>query len=95
MLVDPDVLRSLSAQSAEAAAGIGTADVAGVTARAADGLNGSTTQWATRLIATHLHQQSESLVENMDAIGKAVRGAGDTFNVTDQDLAAGLNGLWR
>ncbi|WP_048423854.1 hypothetical protein [Mycolicibacterium obuense] len=50
MLVDPDVLRAFAGQVEEASSAIKTVDVGHTAATAADGLPGSTTQWAVRLV---------------------------------------------
>ncbi|OCH79059.1 hypothetical protein A9310_09960 [Gordonia sp. UCD-TK1] len=87
MRVDPDVLRSLANQSDDAASGVLTADLGGKAQRAADGVDGSSTQWAARLVAMELRSRAESISDSMTAIGGAVRGAGNTFEVEDATLA--------
>jgi uncharacterized protein YukE len=95
VLVDPDVLRALATQTVDAADSIDGADLPGVAARAADGLDRSTSQWAARLVATHLDQQCQRMQDGLTTMGQAVRGAGENYRVTDEDLAADLTRLWR
>lgn len=95
MLVDPPILRSLSTQAAGAAGTIGDADVGDKAATAADSVSRSTTQWAARLVALDLSGRAKAVAESVDAIGVAVRGVGNSFEVTDADLADSFNGLAR
>jgi uncharacterized protein len=95
MLVDPQTLRSFAAQvDAAGSASIRAADVGHKTETAADGLPGSTTQWAVRLVGGHLAQTVEKLVKSVNDMGVAVRGAGDRFEVTDDALAGTFDGLF-
>lgn len=87
MRVDPDVLRSLANQADDAASALVTADLGGKAQRAADCVDGSSTQWAARLVAMELRSRAESISESITAIGAAVRGAGNTFEVEDEALA--------
>jgi hypothetical protein len=50
MLVDPDILRALAGQVETASSAIREADVGHKVTAAVDGLDGSTTQWAARLL---------------------------------------------
>jgi uncharacterized protein YukE len=94
MLVDPQILRSFAAQVDAASASIRAADVEHKTETAADGLPGSTTQWATRAVGQHFAQVAAKLAENVSRMGEAVRGAGNKFEVTDDALASGFDGLF-
>lgn len=93
MRVDPDVLRSLANQADDAASALVTADLGGKARRAADCVDGSSTQWAARLVAIELRSRAEGVSSSMTAIGVAVRGAGDTFEVEDAALAQTFENL--
>jgi uncharacterized protein YukE len=94
MLVDPEILRSFAAQVDAASASIRTADIGHKTETAADGLAGSTTQWAVRLVGAHLAQTTQKLTKSLTDMGVAVRGAGDRFEVVDEALAGTFDGLF-
>jgi hypothetical protein len=61
---------------------------------AADGLPGSATQWAMRLVGEHLAQQANDIATNITKMGAAVRGAGDKYEVEDSALAGAFDGLF-
>lgn len=85
--VDPDVLRAFSDRVAIAANAIREANVGDKAKTAADGLSGSTTQWAVHLVGAHIAQLAENIATNINTMGTAVRGAGDKYEVTDNDLS--------
>lgn len=87
MLVDPEVLRAFAAEVDAVAATIGGLDVDGVATTAADGLPGSTTQWAARQVGHHLGLAANDIVKDIENMGHAVRGAGDRYEVDDAALA--------
>ncbi|PRC61999.1 hypothetical protein C6A85_05440, partial [Mycobacterium sp. ITM-2017-0098] len=74
MLVDPDLLRAFAAQVDAAAAGLRGLDV-GATATGADGLPGSATQWSARHVGERLGAIAADLLDDITALGGAVRGA--------------------
>lgn len=94
VLVDPEVLRAFAAHVDVITGRITGAAVGPTTTSAADGLPGSTTQWAARSVGEHFTEVAENLAQNVARMGKAVRGAGDTFEVTDQALAGEFDGLF-
>lgn len=94
MLVDPAVLRTLASQTDAASATISAADIGTKMTSAADGLPGSTTQWAARAVGEHFSQMATQLADSVAKIGQAVRGAGDSFEVTDDALASDFDGLF-
>lgn len=94
MLVDPEVLRAFAAQVDAAAAAIRGIDVGTTAAAAADGLPGSESQWSARQVGTHLGLAADDLVGDIAAMGRAVRGAGDRYEVTDEDLAGDFGQLF-
>lgn len=94
MQVDPEILRALAGQVDSAAGVITAADVGGATSKAAEGLPGSTTQWAVRAVGEHFSTVADQLAHNVTKLGQAVRGAGDTYEVTDDALAGTLDGLF-
>ena len=94
MQVDPEVLRALAGQVDSAAGVITTADIGAATSTAAEGVPGSTTQWAVRAVGEHFSMVADQLAQNVTKLGQAVRGAGDAFEVTDDALAGTLDGLF-
>ena len=94
MQVDPEILRALAGQADSAAAVIAAADIGDTTSKAADGLPGSTTQWAVRAVGEHFSTVADQLADNVAKLGQAVRGAGDAYEVTDDALAGALDGLF-
>ena len=94
MLVDPDLLHAFAGQVDMAASTIHDADVGNKVSAAGDGLPGSTTQWAARLIGGHVAQQANAITANVTKMGQAVRGAGNTYEVTDSDLAGSFKGIF-
>ena len=94
MQVDPQVLRALAGQADRAAGVITSADVGTKAATAADGLPGSTTQWAAHAVGDHFTQAAKKLADDVAKMGQAVRGAGDTFEVADDALATSFDGLF-
>ena len=94
MLVDPEILRTFAGQVETASSIIREADVGNKVSSAADGLAGSTTQWAARLIAGHVTEQANAITANVTEMGQAVRGAGNTYEVTDSDLAGSFKGIF-
>ncbi|MGE2718445.1 type VII secretion target [Mycolicibacterium celeriflavum] len=94
MLVDPELLRAFARHVDTASTAIKAADVGTKAATAADGLAGSTTQWAMRLVSEHIAEQANALAKDVEELGSAVRGAGDRYEVTDKALAGALDGLF-
>ncbi|MBJ7339781.1 type VII secretion target [Mycolicibacterium sp.] len=94
MLVDPDSLRALANQADVTSSLIGEADAGNKVSTAADGLTGSTTQWAARLLGGHVSEQANAIVTNVTKIGQGVRGAGSTYEVTDSELAGTFKGIF-
>lgn len=94
VLVDPEVLRTFAAHVDAVSGRITGAAVGPTTTSAADSLPGATTQWAARSVGEHFSKMAEDLAQNVARMGEAVRGAGDTFEVTDEALAGGFDGLF-
>jgi uncharacterized protein YukE len=94
MLVDPQILRAFATEVDAASASIRAADIGHKTEAAADGLPGSTTQWAARLVGAHLAETADKLAKSIHDMGVAVRGAGDRFEVADEALAGTFDGLF-
>ncbi|MBO0680137.1 hypothetical protein JRC04_21940 [Mycolicibacterium sp. S2-37] len=94
MLVDPEVLRAFAAQVDSAASVISGTNVGGVAPSAADGLPGSSTQWAARQVGHHLGLAANDVVKDVEAMGGAVRGAGDRYEVEDAALAGTFDQLF-
>jgi uncharacterized protein YukE len=94
VLVNPDVLRAFATQVDTAAETISDIDLGGIATTAADGLPGSETQWATRQVGMTISQGATDLVNDITAMGQAVRGAGDRYEVADADLAEDFGWLF-
>ena len=94
MLVDPEVLRAFAAQVDIVAATISGIDVGDISTTAADGLPGSETQWAARQVGLHLGLAAEDIVKDIASMGRAVRGAGDRYEVDDDALAGTFKQLF-
>lgn len=94
MEVDPDILRAFAGQVDTASGLIREADVGSKVATAADGLDGSTTQWAARLVGAHVTQVAEKIAASVNDMGAAVRGAGNAYEVTDADLAGSFGKIF-
>ncbi|WP_019514458.1 MULTISPECIES: hypothetical protein [Mycobacteriaceae] len=94
VLVDPELLRAFSRQVETASSVVTSTEVGLKASTAADGLPGSTTQWAARLVGEHLTQRSDTIAENVAGMGVAVRGAGDRYEVDDNALASQFDGLF-
>lgn len=94
MLVDPEILRAFAGQVDIASGLIREADVGTKVATAADGLAGSTTQWAARLVGAHVKKIADEIATNIGEMGAAVRGAGNTYEVTDEGLAGNFTGIF-
>lgn len=94
MEVDPEILRAFAGQVDAASCAVREADVGHRVNTAADGLPGSTTQWAVRLVGVHVGAQANAIAANLTEMGQAVRGAGNTYEVTDEDLAGSFKGIF-
>lgn len=94
MEVDPEVLRAFGGQVEIASGLIREADVGNKVATAADGLDGSTTQWAARLVGEHVKEVADKIATNVNNMGTAVRGAAGTYEVNDADLAGSFKGIF-
>jgi hypothetical protein len=94
VLVDPEVLRAFAAQVDVASGAVHSADVGHKAATAADGIPGSTTQWAMRVVGGHMTQKANDIAKNITNMGIAVRGAGDKYEVEDGALASAFDGLF-
>jgi hypothetical protein len=94
MLVDPDILRAFAGQVDTASSTIRDADAGNKVSTAADGLAGSTTQWAARLVGGHVTEQANAIAANVTKMGQAVCGAANTYEVTDDGLAGSFKGIF-
>jgi hypothetical protein len=94
LLVNPELLRAFAAQVDTASASIRSTDAGRKATTAADGIPGSTTQWAMRVVGEHMTQKASDIAKNITDMGVAVRGAGDKFEVEDNTLAGAFDGLF-
>jgi hypothetical protein len=94
VLVNPELLRAFANRVDTASDAVRGADIGTKAMTAADGLSGSTTQWAIRLIADDMARQAGSIAKNVNDMGVAVRGAGDKYEVEDSALAGAFDRLF-
>lgn len=94
LMVDPEILRAFAGQVETASASIRSADVGGEVSHAAAALAGSTIEWAARLVGEHVATQAGAIATQVDAMGRAVRGAGNAYEITDADLAGSFAGIF-
>jgi uncharacterized protein YukE len=94
MLVNPELLKGFASQVDSASAAIKSADVGHVASTSADGLQGSTTQWAMRLVGDHMTSQVNAIAKNVADMGTAVRGAANKYEVSDDALASTFDGIF-
>lgn len=88
------MLRAFAGQVVEASSTIKGADVGHAASTAADGLPGSTTQWAMRLVGAHMTTLADEIATNVTKMGVAVRGAADKFQVEDTALAGSFDKIF-
>jgi len=94
VLVDPEILRAFAAQVDAVSAAIRGADIRSAATNSADGLPGSSTQWAAREVGHHLGLAAHDVVKDISAMGSAVRDAGDRYEVEDTTLAGTFKQLF-
>jgi hypothetical protein len=94
LLVNPELLRAFAAQVDRASVSIRSTDVGHKATTAADGIPGSTTQWAMRVVGEHMTQNANIIAKDITDMGVAVRGAGDKYEVEDNTLAGAFDGLF-
>jgi hypothetical protein len=94
MLVNPELLKAFAGQVDAAASAMSGSDISGKTSSAADGLPGSSTQWAMRQVGEHLGLAAHGIIKDVSAMGIAVRGAADRYEVEDDALAGNFKGLF-
>jgi uncharacterized protein YukE len=94
MRVKPELLRGFAGQVDNASATIHSVDVGHEVSTAADGLPGSATQWAARLVGAHIAAVEAKIAKNIADMAAAVRGAGDRYEVEDDALAGKFKELF-
>ena len=47
-----------------------------------------------RLVGAHVKEVADGIATNVTAMGTAVRGAGNTYEVTEGDLAGSFEGIF-
>jgi len=87
LLVNPDLLRGFAQEVDTASTSIASADVGRGASQSADGLPGSSTQWAAALVGAQISSVQAKIATGIGKLGAAVRGAGDRYEVEDADLA--------
>lgn len=94
MEVDPQVLRAFAGQVDGVAAVLSDANPGHVVSTSGDGLRNSATQWAGHGAGEHFTQMATTLADDVAEMGRAVRGAAGTYEVTDDALASSFDGLF-
>ena len=94
VLVEPEWVRACAAQVDTAAAAISATDVGTTAETAGDGVPGSETQWSARQVGVHLRLIAEDFASDISAMGQAVRGMGDSYEVVDKALAGNFTKLF-
>lgn len=94
LTVDPEVLRAFAGQVDSTSMLIAETHTGSTVSSAADGVAGSTTQWAVRLVGAHVSERVAALTAGVAAMGTAVRGAGNDYEVTDAALAQSFQGIF-
>ncbi|ALI29692.1 MULTISPECIES: type VII secretion target [Mycolicibacterium] len=94
MEVDPGILRAFASQVDISSGLIREADVGTKVSTAADGLAGSTTQWAAQLVGAHVKEVADKIATNVTSMGTAVHGAGNAYEVSDADLAGSFGKIF-
>jgi hypothetical protein len=94
VLVDPDILRAVADQTAITSSMVNDAETGRKVATAGDGLPGSSTQWAARLLGDDVAKQAETISLSVTKLGNAVRGASNGYEVTDIELEGSLRGIF-
>jgi len=92
--VDPQVLRAFAGQVDAVAGAVSGANLCAAVSSCGDGLSPSTAQWAGHAVGDHFAQTVAALADNVAKTGRAVRGAGDTYEVADDALALSFDGLF-
>lgn len=94
LTVDPEVLRAFAGQVDSTSMLIAETRAESTVSAAADGVAGSTTQWAARLVGAHVAERVAVIAAGVAAMGTAVRGAGNDYEVTDAALAQSFHGIF-
>ncbi|HYO04280.1 MAG TPA: hypothetical protein VET27_21380 [Mycobacterium sp.] len=94
MLVNPELLRAFADRVDTATVAMSGIDLQGKANTAANGLPGSETQWATCQVGDHVSLAATDIIKDVSAMGVAVRGAGDRYEVEDGALADDFKGLF-
>jgi hypothetical protein len=94
MRANPELLRGFAGQVDSASSLIHSADAGREISGAADGLPGSTTQCAARLVGAQVAEVQARIAKNVSDMSTAVRGAGNRYEVEDDALAGKFKGLF-
>ncbi|ATL70035.1 hypothetical protein CRH09_31475 [Nocardia terpenica] len=87
MLVDPAILRAFAVQVGEASKALTDAGLKDKVFGSGDGVGGSALQWAVHGLGVNLDAPLAKFATEVGWMGDAVRGAADTFEVSDEELA--------
>lgn len=90
MLVDPDTLRAFASQTATTADAIDENTLKGQVTEGFAGMRGSSCAWAAELVDQFAAKLTEELTDGFNGLATAARGNADSYQVTDQDLAASI-----
>ncbi|KZM74597.1 hypothetical protein AWN90_21175 [Nocardia terpenica] len=87
VLVDPAILRAFAVQVGEASKAVSDAGLKDKVFGSGDGVGGSALQWAAHGLGVNLDGPLAKFATEVGWMGDAVRGAADTFEVSDEELA--------
>jgi hypothetical protein len=94
MRVDPQVLRAFAGRVDTASTKIAGAALGHAVSVAGDGLPGSATQWAARLVGEHIAMLEAKFATGVGDMRAAVHGAGDRYEAEDDALSREFDGLF-
>ncbi|WP_336087657.1 hypothetical protein [Nocardia sp. SSK8] len=93
MDVDPAILRTFANEADEAAGSIRAADLPGKLAASFDAVEGSAVQWMVKQMAPLLATPLNNFTDGIAAMKISVATVANTFQVSDEELAAQFNNI--
>ncbi|MBD0861055.1 hypothetical protein IA539_07480 [Gordonia sp. zg691] len=90
MQVGPEILQALAGETDATASVITENSLAGKVVEAFAGMSGSTSAWAAQAADTFAGDLAKNLSEGFRALAAAARGAAETYEVSDRELADGI-----
>lgn len=91
MLVDPEILRAFAGETSRTSDSIADNQLAGDVTAAFAGMPGSTSAWMAKSVEDFVRGLVIGLSDGFDELARSASGAANTFEVTDQGLAASID----